>query len=179
MLLSRALNISWVEVAPMKSKFWLTLCSLPISSCSVGRGRRPRVGKPCCWVRCSSQFSVLSEVQFLCCCTNHKTGKSDTQLIRETLLWPSLVETFFVRSQFYLFVKKWFHSPIHFLKKIWRYRERRSVATQRMDKSSSLVIDPPDGGCRVSFTNKKKTEKKESLKMLPIRHSPTHPPLPP
>ena len=32
--------------------------------------------------------------------------------------------------------------------------EARKAATQRMDKSSSLVIDPPDGGCRVSFFSK-------------------------
>ena len=31
----------------------------------------------------------------------------------------------------------------------------RKAATQRMDKSSSLVIDPPDGGCRVSSFSKK------------------------
>merc|ERR1719500_1726723 len=36
-------------------------------------------------------------------------------------------------------------------RKIWRDRERRSETRQRMDKSSSLVIDPPDGGCRAWF----------------------------
>ena len=42
---------------------------------------------------------------------------------------------------------------LHFLQKIQGERgvEARKAAKQRMDKSSSLVIDPPDGGCRVSF----------------------------